>query len=113
MIDIPAVAAAASGTGYGLANFLGGLAARRQSVARVMLCSQTAALAIITTAASLLPSSPHTSDLLLGASGGLVTAVGARPSPNITRQRRRLASAAPCEYFAKDSDSLGQHPTLH
>jgi drug/metabolite transporter (DMT)-like permease len=76
MIDIPAVAAAASGTGYGLANFFGGLAARRQGVARVMLCSQTAALAIITAAASLLPGSPHAGDLLLGGVGGLVTAVG-------------------------------------
>jgi drug/metabolite transporter (DMT)-like permease len=76
-MDPAVVAAAGSGAGYGIANFLGGLASRRSPVLLVLLCSQTAALAAVTAAAVLASGRPHDRDLLVGAGAGLLAATGA------------------------------------
>jgi drug/metabolite transporter (DMT)-like permease len=72
---LPALAALAAAWGYGTANFLGGLASRRQHAIITLLVSQTAAFPIVLAAAWLSAGSPG--DAVLGAGAGMLGFCGA------------------------------------
>jgi drug/metabolite transporter (DMT)-like permease len=72
---IAALAGLTAATGYGAANFLGGLASRRQHATVTLLISQTTALPIVIAAALLIPGRPGS--LGLGATAGLLGFAGA------------------------------------
>lgn len=78
MID--ALAAVGAGAGYGTANFLGGLAARRQPVLVTLLVSQAAALLLVTAAAVAVPASSAAlpvGSMVVGGVAGLTAFAGA------------------------------------
>jgi drug/metabolite transporter (DMT)-like permease len=72
---IAALAGLTAATGYGAANFLGGLASRRQHATITLLVSQTTALPVVITAALLIPG--HPGGFRLGATAGLLGFAGA------------------------------------
>jgi drug/metabolite transporter (DMT)-like permease len=72
---LAALAAVAAAWGYGTANFLGGLASRRQHAAVTLLLSQTTAFPIVLAAAWLTAGQPG--DAGLGAAAGMLGFCGA------------------------------------
>jgi drug/metabolite transporter (DMT)-like permease len=72
---IAALAGLTAAAGYGTANFLGGLASRRQHATITLLISQSTALPIVIAAAVLIPGQPGA--LGLGAAAGLLGFAGA------------------------------------
>jgi drug/metabolite transporter (DMT)-like permease len=72
---IAAIAGLGAATGYGTANFLGGMASRRQHATITLLISQTTALPVVIAAAMLLPGTPGS--LTLGGAAGLLGFAGA------------------------------------
>jgi drug/metabolite transporter (DMT)-like permease len=72
---IAAIAGLTAATGYGAANFFGGLASRRQHATITLLISQTTALPIVIVAAVLIPGQPGA--IPLGAAAGLLGFAGA------------------------------------
>lgn len=72
---IAAIAGLGAATGYGAANFLGGIASRRQHATITLLISQTTALPVVIAAAMLIPGTPGA--LSLGSGAGLLGFAGA------------------------------------
>ncbi|MEN3356103.1 MAG: hypothetical protein V7637_85 [Mycobacteriales bacterium] len=72
---IAAIAGLAAASGYGTANFLGGVASRRQHATITLLISQTTALPVVVAAALLIPG--HPGSLGLGMGAGLLGFAGA------------------------------------
>lgn len=79
--------------GYGAADFLGGLTARKQSVSAALLISQVIALIVSTIAALLTPGDPNWPDMALGLLAGTVSCAGL-PLFYLSLARGAMASAS-------------------
>lgn len=73
---IGVLASVASGVGYGAANLVGGLAARRQPVLLTIACSQSVTLLLVAIVAATRPGRPSPIDLGIGVAAGAAAFTG-------------------------------------